>query len=480
MKRLTILCLLICWTFSGCSKKEVEEVFKPSLEVESDVAEYLSDELTGSIPVKSNVEWTVSLLADADWITVTKENGAIQLKMIENETVNERVAKLKMVGVDGNVSRIVIVKQHGNTPTLIVDKAEIAVEPTGADNLEVVVKSNMEWGASTNAEWLTVVREEDMLTISVAPSTQPGARIGIISVKGELPISGKSITITQQGTVAFEADKTTLSFGLDPEEAQEVLVTTNLEWTVENPHEEWLTVVREGDKLSFTATPNPLLSRVGYVTLKSPELDIRITVNQAGNTPNTTEFDRQVLIKLYNTMGGTASTLGWDITQPLTVSSAWNGVTIAAVDGKNRVTRLTLTAKGLAGPIPTEIGYLTEILEIRMENNYFITGTLPTTIGNLSKLKLLLLQRSELTGTIPVEFAQLESLENFAIHTNKLSGSVPANIFGRLTKLMTLEIKDNNFSGELPADLLSHPNVSKFNFANICPQRDGYTITNCP
>lgn len=63
------------------------------------------------------------------------------------------------------------------------------------------------------------------------------------------------------------------------------------------------------------------------------------------------------------------------------------------------------------GPIPAEIGLLTDLKQVDMSSN-FITGTIPTYLGQLQMLESLSLAQNELMmGTVPTELAAIPTLQ---------------------------------------------------------------------
>ncbi|CAB9515707.1 LRR receptor-like serine threonine-protein kinase At4g08850-like [Seminavis robusta] len=78
----------------------------------------------------------------------------------------------------------------------------------------------------------------------------------------------------------------------------------------------------------------------------------------------------------------------------------------------------------LAGPIPTEIGLLTELTLLHLPWNQ-LTGTIVTELAMLTKLHYLWLNNNELNGTIPEELGLLTNLEELWLHENLLTGPVP-------------------------------------------------------
>lgn len=78
-----------------------------------------------------------------------------------------------------------------------------------------------------------------------------------------------------------------------------------------------------------------------------------------------------------------------------------------------------------------------------------MSGTIPTTLGRLTKLKRLVVESNILTGTIPTELGLLVDLERLYIHKNQLTGSIPPQL-GNLTKLKELYLNNNRVSGGTP------------------------------
>jgi Leucine-rich repeat (LRR) protein len=71
-----------------------------------------------------------------------------------------------------------------------------------------------------------------------------------------------------------------------------------------------------------------------------------------------------------------------------------------------------------------------------------LTGTIPPALGQLSKLKILALDRNLLTGSIPVSFGNLDSIQTVFLYSNQFTGALPGE-FLNLTKLVYLDIQRN-------------------------------------
>ena len=91
--------------------------------------------------------------------------------------------------------------------------------------------------------------------------------------------------------------------------------------------------------------------------------------------------DRAVLVELYNSTGGENwnESANWLSDRPI---REWHGVTN---DANGRVNGLYLVRNQLAGEIPSELGGLSN-LEVLLLNDNRLTGTIPTELGGLSNL----------------------------------------------------------------------------------------------
>ena len=85
---------------------------------------------------------------------------------------------------------------------------------------------------------------------------------------------------------------------------------------------------------------------------------------------------------------------------------------------------IDLSHNKLNGSIPSELGNLTRIRSLNLSNNFF-TGKIPATFSNLIKVESLDLSFNMLSGQIPPQLTVLTSLEVFNVAHNNLSGATP-------------------------------------------------------
>ena len=118
----------------------------------------------------------------------------------------------------------------------------------------------------------------------------------------------------------------------------------------------------------------------------------------------------------------------------------------------------------MTGEIPASIANLKELELLSLRNNHItppgLSGNIPTDIGTLSKLKHLLLNENQLSGHLPSSITQLTNLETLILDYNNLT-SLPN--LSTLTNLEILRIEGNSFpSGPIPDWFYELRNLEEF------------------
>ncbi|KAI3970079.1 hypothetical protein MKW92_014557 [Papaver armeniacum] len=118
----------------------------------------------------------------------------------------------------------------------------------------------------------------------------------------------------------------------------------------------------------------------------------------------------------------------------------------------------------LGGPIPSELGKLSNLTTIFLNSNQ-LEGSIPASFQNLRKLNGLYLSENRLSvydphrclstylsGGIPSSIDKLVSLTRLDLHLNNFSGGIP-NTIGILKNLVTLHLSNNQISGSIPTSI---------------------------
>ncbi|KAL6639043.1 hypothetical protein ACP70R_022773 [Stipagrostis hirtigluma subsp. patula] len=105
----------------------------------------------------------------------------------------------------------------------------------------------------------------------------------------------------------------------------------------------------------------------------------------------------------------------------------------------------------ITGPIPEEFGKLTSIDTLVIINN-LLSGQIPKSLGNLTKLRVLHLYNNRLSGPIPSSLGNLQNLQDLELTGNLLSAGIPTSL-SNLTGLETLELSQNVLTGSIPQEI---------------------------
>ncbi|WP_028603920.1 IPTL-CTERM sorting domain-containing protein [Ottowia thiooxydans] len=158
--------------------------------------------------------------------------------------------------------------------------------------------------------------------------------------------------------------------------------------------------------------------------------------------------ERTALLALYNSAGGANWSNTTSNTNPWTGASgtecSWHGVTCTGPAGSERVTALRLNFNNLTGTVSSSLGNLSELTTLNLFQNA-LTGPIPPLAG-MTKLVTVSLGQNQLSGSIP-PLTGLTQLESFEVRGSNLTGSTPA--LTGLTRLKVFHVGGNDLDGTI-------------------------------
>ena len=123
----------------------------------------------------------------------------------------------------------------------------------------------------------------------------------------------------------------------------------------------------------------------------------------------------------------------------------WLGISCSG----GRVSNINLVNNGLSGSLPSTLGNISQLSELNLDDNS-IGGSLPSSLTSLSNLTDFQIDDNFITGVIPSDIGNLTNLVFFDVGFNNMSGSIPSSV-GNLTSLTDFDVEGNDFSGDLPS-----------------------------
>ncbi|XP_039173730.1 probable LRR receptor-like serine/threonine-protein kinase At3g47570 [Eucalyptus grandis] len=128
----------------------------------------------------------------------------------------------------------------------------------------------------------------------------------------------------------------------------------------------------------------------------------------------------------------------------------WQGVSCSKRH-PGRVTSLVLRSQGLGGFLSPQIGNLSFLRVMGLQNNSF-RGKIPPQIGNLLRLRDLILSNNSFSGPIPSNLSHFPNLEILNLVDNQLVGGIHSNL-GSLQRLESLGLSMNYLVGPIPPSI---------------------------
>ena len=155
--------------------------------------------------------------------------------------------------------------------------------------------------------------------------------------------------------------------------------------------------------------------------------------------------------------GASGGWIGWQNGRVFSINSMNNyilsGTLPSTIQNLTELININLGQNpNLTGPIPPELGSLTHLQILTIGYNGF-AGVIPSEIGNLSNLESLGLGNPGIAGVIPPTFQNLIKLNHFNLYNSNVKGNLPG-YFGLLDTLQQVYCNRNPSFGELLSDSL--------------------------
>ncbi|XP_040368245.1 receptor-like protein 12 [Rosa chinensis] len=119
----------------------------------------------------------------------------------------------------------------------------------------------------------------------------------------------------------------------------------------------------------------------------------------------------------------------------------------------SQLKELELADANFSGPVPPQLGNLSNLHTLDLSFNDFEGMMIPKFIGSLSQLKELKLASANFSGPVPPQLGNLSNLHTLDLSFNDFEGMMIPKFIGFLSQLKELELADANISGPVPPQL---------------------------
>ena len=131
----------------------------------------------------------------------------------------------------------------------------------------------------------------------------------------------------------------------------------------------------------------------------------------------------------------------------------------------HRLEYLRLGSNSLYGPIPSEYGALTALIELSLRDNA-LTGTLPPILANLKNLKRLHLSSNSFEDSLPEFIGKMDTLEELFLDANGFAGAI-SNSYCDLKAMRSLNLSSNAIDTTIPSCIHRMGVLETLWFSNI-------------
>jgi hypothetical protein len=130
---------------------------------------------------------------------------------------------------------------------------------------------------------------------------------------------------------------------------------------------------------------------------------------------------------------------------------------------------LTITSTSFTGSIPNTIDKMTSLKSLQIRNNRNLTNSIPDSISKTSLISFVYGFQG-LDGVIPDFIGNSpslqQSLETLDLNSNRLTGTIPDSLMN-LTKLKSLHLGSNFLTGDFPISIISSKFAKSLAFINL-------------
>ncbi len=228
--------------------------------------EFPRTESTQTLAIQTDGRWTAS--TSDSWIHLNPSsgqgNGTIKISVEANSAKEERHGEFE-VQVGQTIQKVAVV-QAGIYMNVQCPDAFSTSTPA---SINVIVNANVNWTASSDADWLTVTpasgNGDAILTVHAADNPSVNSRTSTVTfTAGD---DSKKLIFTQPGRT-LSLDTESLSFSFEGGTSDPITVTTDGTFSI-STQESWITIHKTGDD-TFTVEADKLsgeIPRTGTVVV---------------------------------------------------------------------------------------------------------------------------------------------------------------------------------------------------------------------
>ena len=257
-----------------------QKAFAPEINIEHESLNFTAESGIQEVVIISNFEYEVS--TNADWITLSKTDKGIAVTVSNYAEVEERTADITVHKEKYNISKVIKVSQGAFAPEIKIDHDILNFAVDGGTQ-EVLITSNFEYEVSTIADWITLSKTDDVITVTAPNYFEVEPRTADINIYNEKYNISKVVKVTQEAFVPeINAEEDALTF-LAVGGTQSIKITANFEHKATSDAQ-WITIAQNGNVYTVSASAHfEVESRTANITISNDKYNISCIVKVVQN-----------------------------------------------------------------------------------------------------------------------------------------------------------------------------------------------------
>ena len=257
-----------------------QKAFAPEINIEHESLNFTAESGIQEVVIISNFEYEVS--TSADWIALSKTDKGIAVTVSNYAEVEERTADITVHKEKYNISKVIKVSQGAFAPEIKIDHDILNFAVDGGTQ-EVLITSNFEYEVSTTADWITLSKTDDVITVTAPNYFEVEPRTADINIYNEKYNISKVVKVTQEAFVPeINAEEDALTF-LAVGGTQSIKITANFEHKATSDAQ-WITIAQNGNVYTVSASAHfEVESRTANITISNDKYNISCIVKVVQN-----------------------------------------------------------------------------------------------------------------------------------------------------------------------------------------------------
>eukprot|EP01018_Ginkgo_biloba_P040066 Gb_10386 [translate_table: standard] len=173
-----------------------------------------------------------------------------------------------------------------------------------------------------------------------------------------------------------------------------------------------------------------------------------------------------------NQLGGEIPSELWSLKNLTHLDLCRNSLlgSLSSVGNLSKLVFLNLERNNITGSIPMEVGECSMLQVLKLDHN-LLEGELPHSIRTLKNLQIMSVAVNSVSGSLPSELTALQNLTQLDLSFNEFYGPLPSSV-GDMKSLLLLDMSNNFLNGSVPPSLLRIAKVARNCFDGVPKQHN--------